>query len=163
MQKEAKNILIHLVSWCVLIVVPHLFVINAFSLSLFCFHTTLYVAPIIIFYLHLEVVLPVLFARGRYGTYFLMLLALGVLFFFHFLAFGSTSREVDGYGTFHESVNCLYTREDKDSGSIHSFLRITSGKWRTQLLDSGSKTRAVNARVGGATCRIQFATSEIAT
>ena len=84
MQKEAKNILIHLVSWCVLIVVPHLFVINAFSSSLFCFHITLYVAPIIIFYLHLEVVLPVLFARGRYGTYFLMLLALGVLFFFIF-------------------------------------------------------------------------------
>ena len=154
MQKEAKNILIHLVSWCVLIVVPHLFVINAFNLSLFCFHITLYVAPIIIFYLHLGVVLPILFARGRYGAYFLMLLALGVLFFFIFwLLAPLQERLMDMVHSTNPSIVFI-------QGKTKIVVRF---KWRTQLLNSGSKTRAVNARVGGAACRIQFATSEIAT
>ena len=84
MTKEAKRIILHLLSWCILIVVPHLFVTNTFSLSLFCFHLTLYVAPIIIFYLHFEVVLPLLFIKRRYGAYFLAIIALCALFFLIF-------------------------------------------------------------------------------
>ena len=80
MTKEAKRIILHLLSWCILIVVPHLFVTNTFSLSLFCFHLTLYVAPIIIFYLHFEVVLPLLFIKRRYGAYFFAIIALCALF-----------------------------------------------------------------------------------
>ena len=84
MAKKAKIILIHLISWCVLIVVPHLFATNTYSWSLFVFHTTLYVAPIIIFYLHFGLVLPLLFIRRRYRSYFLALVALCALFFLIF-------------------------------------------------------------------------------
>ena len=84
MTKGVSNILKHTLSWCVLIIVPHLFATNTFSLSLFCFHLTLYVAPIIIFYLHFEAVLPLLFIKRRYGAYFFAMIALCALFFLIF-------------------------------------------------------------------------------
>ena len=59
---------------------------NPFSLSLLAFHILLYVAPITIFYLHSDIILPYFFIKRRYLYYTASVLALcGIYFFINFM------------------------------------------------------------------------------
>lgn len=82
MGKKIEFILRHIIAWCVLIIVPHLFSTNPLSLDLLTFHTLLYIAPIVIFYLHSEIILPYIFIKRRYLYYFSSVFALCIVFFF---------------------------------------------------------------------------------
>ena len=82
MLKRLEYIVRHILSWCVLIIVPHLFSANPLSMNLLFFHTLLYVAPITIFYLHSDVILPYFFIKRRYLYYFTSVFILCGVFFF---------------------------------------------------------------------------------
>ena len=82
MLKRLEYIVRHILSWCVLIIVPHLFSANPLSMNLLLFHTLLYVAPITIFYLHSDVILPYFFIKRRYLYYFTSVFILCGVFFF---------------------------------------------------------------------------------
>lgn len=86
MSKGVVDTIKHSLSWFVLIIVPHVFSANPFSVNLLAFHTLLYVAPITIFYLHSEIVLPYFFIKRRYLYYFSSVFILcGVFFFIFFM------------------------------------------------------------------------------
>ena len=82
MVKKIEFIVRHILSWCVLIIVPHLFSANPLSLNLLLFHALLYVAPITIFYLHSDIIVPYFFIKRRYLYYFSSVLVLYGIFFF---------------------------------------------------------------------------------
>ena len=82
MIKRIEYIVRHILSWCVLIIVPHLFSANPLSLNLLLFHALLYVAPITIFYLHSDIIVPYFFIKRRYLYYFSSVLVLYGIFFF---------------------------------------------------------------------------------
>ncbi|MBP5582533.1 MAG: histidine kinase, partial [Bacteroidales bacterium] len=82
MLKRVEYIARHILAWCVLIIVPLAFSTNPLSLNMLIFHTLLYIAPIVIFYLHSDIILPYLFIKRRYLYYFVSVLALCGIFFF---------------------------------------------------------------------------------
>lgn len=82
MIKRIEYIVRHILSWCVLIIVPHLFSANPLSLNLLLFHALLYVAPITIFYLHSDIIVPYFFIKRHYLYYFSSVLVLYGIFFF---------------------------------------------------------------------------------
>jgi len=82
MLKRIEYIARHILAWCVLIIVPHAFSTNPLSLNLLTFHTLLYIAPIVIFYLHSDIIVPYFFIKRRYLYYFSSVLALYGIFFF---------------------------------------------------------------------------------
>ncbi|MBP5724937.1 MAG: sensor histidine kinase [Bacteroidales bacterium] len=82
MLKRIEYIARHILAWCVLIIVPLAFSTNPLSLNMLIFHTLLYIAPIVIFYLHSDIILPYLFIKRRYLYYFVSVLALCGIFFF---------------------------------------------------------------------------------
>ncbi|MBR4690821.1 MAG: sensor histidine kinase [Bacteroidales bacterium] len=84
MSKRGVDTIKHSLSWFVLIIVPHVFSANPLSVNLLAFHTLLYVAPITIFYLHSEIILPYLFIKRRYLYYFSAVFILCGIFFFIF-------------------------------------------------------------------------------
>jgi len=86
MLKRIEYITRHILTWCILIIITHMFSSNPFSLSLLAFHVLLYVAPITIFYLHSDIILPYFFIKRRYLYYTASVLALcGIYFFINFM------------------------------------------------------------------------------
>ena len=86
MLKRVEYIARHILAWCILIIITHMFSSNPFSLSLFAFHILLYVASITIFYLHSDIVLPYFFIKRRYLYYTASVIALcGMYFFINFM------------------------------------------------------------------------------
>ena len=79
---KVEYILRHILVWCGLIIVPQVFATNPLSLDLLIFHLLLYIAPIVIFYLHADVILPYLFIKRRYLFYFSAVFALCIVYFF---------------------------------------------------------------------------------
>ena len=82
MLKRIEYITRHILTWCILIIITHMFSSNPFSLSLLAFHILLYVAPITIFYLHSDIILPYFFIKRRYLYYTASVLALCGIYFF---------------------------------------------------------------------------------
>lgn len=71
----------HVLAWLVLIILPHLFVDRAFNPEILLMHALMYVAPIVVFYIHSDWILPYLYIKRKYLYYFLSILGLCCLFF----------------------------------------------------------------------------------
>ena len=108
MLKRIEYIVRHILAWCVLIIVPHLFSANPLSLNLLLFHGLLYVAPITIFYLHSDIILPYFFIKRRYLYYFTSVFVLcGIFFFINYMLSPLLEKMVEIVSAEYPSIHVL--------------------------------------------------------
>lgn len=80
MEIKLVKIFKHIIAWLVLFFIPHIFASIPFHPKLMLYELMIYIAPVFVFYVHADALVPHFFVKRHYIQYFLLLILLFIVF-----------------------------------------------------------------------------------